>query len=92
MELYEKTLESRDIFNGRVLHIMVDKVELPNGHISEREVVGHPGGVCIAALNDNNELYFVRQHRYPYRVLHRLKTAFVSLKKRLVQSERTTDF
>ena len=37
MELYEKTLESRDIFNGRVLHIMVDKVELPNGHIAERE-------------------------------------------------------
>ena len=66
MEHYEKTLESRDIFNGRVLHVMVDKVELPNGHIAEREVVGHPGGVCIAALNDNNELYFVRQHRYPY--------------------------
>ena len=66
MELYEKTLESRDVFNGRVIHVTVDKIELPNGHTSEREVVGHPGGVCIAALNDDNELYFVRQYRYPY--------------------------
>lgn len=66
MELFEKTLNSKNIFNGRVIHVALDEIELPNGHTSSREVVGHPGGVCIAALNDKNELYFVRQYRYPY--------------------------
>lgn len=66
MELYEKTLNSKKIFDGRVIHITLDEIELPNGHRSSREVVGHPGGVCVAALNENNELYFVKQYRYPY--------------------------
>ena len=66
MELYEKTLSSKDIFKGRVIHVTLDEIELPNGHKSTREVVNHPGGVCIAALNDKDELYFVRQYRYPY--------------------------
>lgn len=66
MELYEKTLSSKEIFKGRVIHVTLDEIELPNGHKSTREVVNHPGGVCIAALNDKDELYFVRQYRYPY--------------------------
>ena len=66
MELFEKTLNSKDIFKGRVIHVTLDEIELPNGHKSTREVVNHPGGVCIAALNEKNELYFVRQFRYPY--------------------------
>ena len=66
MKLYEKTLEKKEIFNGRVIHVTEEIAELEDGSKALREVVGHPGGVCIAALNDNNELYFVRQHRYPY--------------------------
>ena len=31
-----------------------------------RNVVEHPGGVCVAALTEKNELLFVRQFRYPY--------------------------
>ncbi|MEE0266168.1 MAG: NUDIX hydrolase [Acutalibacteraceae bacterium] len=67
MELYEKTLSSTDIFKGKVIHVTLDEVELPDGRKSKREVVNHPGGVCVAALNDKNELYFVRQFRYPYK-------------------------
>ena len=44
----------------------VDDILLPNGNSSTREVVEHPGGVCIAAMTDKNELLFVRQFRYPY--------------------------
>lgn len=66
MEFFEKTLESKEIFDGRVINVTLDKIELQNGKYSTREVVNHPGGVCIAALNENNELYFVRQYRYPY--------------------------
>lgn len=67
MNLTEKTLDSKTVFSGRILQITVDSVELPNGHTSAREVVGHPGGVCIAPLDEENNLYFVRQYRYPYR-------------------------
>lgn len=66
MNLTEKTLDSKTVFDGRILKIMVDSIELPNGHTSTREVVGHPGGVCIAPLDEENNLYFVRQYRYPY--------------------------
>ena len=51
MELFEKTLDSKKIFDGRVLHIVLDEVELPDGKRSKREVVNHPGGVCVAALD-----------------------------------------
>ncbi len=67
MELTEKTVSSQKIFDGRVLHIVLDEVELPDGRHSNREVVNHPGGAAVAALDDENNLYFVRQYRYPYK-------------------------
>ena len=66
LNLFEKTL-SRDVrFQGRIINLRVDEALLPNGRIATREVVEHPGGVCIAALTDADELLFVRQFRYPY--------------------------
>lgn len=67
MNLTETTLSSKDIFNGRILHVIHDEVSLPDGSQALREVVRHPGGVCIAALDAHNNLYFVRQFRYPYK-------------------------
>lgn len=67
MELTEKTLSSKSVFDGRILHITLDEIELPNGKKSRREVVNHPGGVTVAALDDENNLLFVRQFRYPYK-------------------------
>ena len=64
---FEKTLDSKKIFDGRVLHIVLDEVELPDGKRSKREVVNHPGGVCVAALDEDNNLSFVKQFRYPYK-------------------------
>lgn len=66
MELTEKTLNSKVMFEGRILKMMVDDVELPDGTTSFREIVGHPGGVCVAPIDDDNNLYFVKQYRYPY--------------------------
>lgn len=66
MKLTEKKLNQEDIYNGKIIHVHVDTVELPNGNTAYREVVGHPGGVCVAALTEQNELLFVRQYRYPY--------------------------
>ena len=66
MELFEKTLESRTVFSGRVLHVRHDRVELPNGASSDREIVDHPGGVAILALDENNNVLVVRQFRYSF--------------------------
>ena len=66
MELTEKTLSSETIFDGRILHVRRDTVLLPNGHQSTREVVDHPGGVGILALDDQNRVLIVSQFRYPY--------------------------
>ena len=66
MELTEKTLSSETIFDGRILHVRRDTVLLPNGHQSTREVVDHPGGVGILALDDQGRALLVSQFRYPY--------------------------
>ena len=66
MNLTEKTLSASTVFQGKVLHLHVDTVELPNGHTSTREVVGHPGGVAVVALTEDRHVLLVRQYRYPY--------------------------
>ncbi|MCI9272917.1 MAG: NUDIX hydrolase [Clostridiales bacterium] len=66
MNLTEKTLGRQEIYNGKIIKVHVDTIELPDGGLAKREVVDHPGGVCIAALTEDNELLFVRQFRYPY--------------------------
>ena len=60
----ETQLESRTVFEGRVVTVTFDKVRLENGAESTREVVHHHGGACIAALTDEDEIYLVRQYRY----------------------------
>lgn len=66
MNLTEKTTASETIFEGKIITVKKDTVLLPNGGSAGREVVMHPGGVCIAALTDENEVLAVRQFRYPY--------------------------
>lgn len=66
MELTEKTLSSEKIFDGRILHVRRDTVLLPNGHESTREVVDHPGGVCVLALDGQQRVLVVSQYRYLY--------------------------
>lgn len=66
MNLEEKTLTQEYRFKGRIINLRTDTAELPNGAVSGREVVEHPGGVCVAPMTDDGELLFVRQFRYPY--------------------------
>ena len=67
MKLEEKTLAEQEIYQGRIIRVHVDDVELENGQPAKREVVDHPGGVSVAILTPDNELIFVRQFRYPYK-------------------------
>ena len=66
MELFEKTLRETTIYDGKIIRLHVDDIELPNGKNAIREIVEHSGGVCVAALSNRGTLQFVRQYRYPY--------------------------
>lgn len=66
MDFTEKPLKQDYIYKGKIVNLRVDDAELPDGTTALREVVEHPGGVCVAALTDTQELLFVKQFRYPY--------------------------
>lgn len=67
MDMTEKTLESREVYRGRILRVREDRVRLPNGKEGVREVVEHPGGVAILPLYRDGTVSIVRQFRYPFR-------------------------
>lgn len=67
MHLSEKTLDVKEIFNGKIINVTVETVELENGETAIREMVHHSGGVCVVPLTDDNEVIFVEQFRYPYK-------------------------
>ncbi|MBO5447715.1 MAG: NUDIX domain-containing protein [Ruminococcus sp.] len=62
----EKTLSSELIFEGKVVKLYKDEVELDNGYKAGREWIKHPGGVCVVALDEEENVYFVEQFRYPF--------------------------
>ncbi|MDR2590893.1 MAG: NUDIX hydrolase [Oscillospiraceae bacterium] len=65
MKFFEKQLESKTVYEGIIVNIRRDIVELSNGKKSEREIVEHPGGVGIVAITDEQKVLLVRQFRYP---------------------------
>ncbi|RNB81547.1 NUDIX hydrolase [Brevibacillus fluminis] len=63
--LFEKTISSQPIYDGRIIKVKVDEVVLPNGKTAKREIVNHQGAVAVMALTDDNKLLAVRQFRKP---------------------------
>lgn len=64
--LYEKTLKSTTIYEGKIIDVFVEDVELPNGgKTAKREIVRHPGAVAVIAKTEENKYVFVRQFRKP---------------------------
>ena len=68
MDLTERTIESKTMFQGRIITVLLDTAGLPDGGTAQREVVLHPGGVAVLALDEADNVALVRQYRYP---LHR---------------------
>ena len=66
MDFTEKPLKQDYLYRGKIVNLRVDNAELPDGTTALREVIEHPGGVCVAALTEKEELLFVEQFRYPY--------------------------
>ncbi len=60
----EVWLASRRVFSGRVVGLRVDRVRLPDGRETEREVVEHRGAAAVVPLTEEGEVLLVRQFRY----------------------------
>ncbi|SNX55386.1 NUDIX hydrolase [Thermoanaerobacterium sp. RBIITD] len=65
MNLTEVTKNSDKIFNGKIINLRIDNVVLPDGKTAKREIVEHPGGVSILAVNKNGKILMVKQYRKP---------------------------
>ncbi|WP_430534034.1 NUDIX hydrolase [Listeria rocourtiae] len=63
--LEEKTVKSEIIFDGKIIKVVVDDVILPNGAMSKREIVKHPGAVAVVAITPANKMVMVEQYRKP---------------------------
>lgn len=59
----EKTMKSDKVYEGKILNLRVDTVELPDKKYSKREIIEHPGGAAIIAITDDNSLVLVKQYR-----------------------------
>lgn len=66
MNLEEKEVSSKQLFNGRVVKLFVDEVELADHSHSVREYMKHSGGAAVLFVKDEKVL-LVRQYRYAYR-------------------------
>ncbi len=51
-------------FKGRVIEVNVERVELPNGSVADLEIIHHPGGAAVAAINARGEICLLRQFRH----------------------------
>lgn len=65
-DLKETQLSREEIFNGYIVHLVRDTVELPNGAKATREVALHNGAVCVVPVTDEGEIIMERQFRYPF--------------------------
>lgn len=64
-DLTEKQLSSRSVYQGTLLHVKEDQVELPDGNCSTREYILHPGAVVVIPILANGDVVMERQFRYP---------------------------
>ena len=60
----EKTVSSKCVFKGSFLDVREDKVIFPNGNVSTREWINHPGAVCCIPVLENGEICLIKQYRY----------------------------
>ena len=60
----ETTVSSRSVYRGRLLHVVEDRVRLPDGNPGRRETIRHPGAAAMVPFLDARTVVLVRQYRY----------------------------
>jgi ADP-ribose pyrophosphatase len=63
--LKETRVDGEIAYDGNFLKVSRDRVKLPDGKITQREFIRHPGAVVILALFDDGRVLLERQYRYP---------------------------
>lgn len=63
----EKTITNQVIYDGKIIRVEKDEIELEDGHRSTREVVYNSGGVSVLAFTKDCKVILVKQFRYPSR-------------------------
>ena len=54
----------REIYKGKIVHLVVERVTLPNGHTTTLEIVHHPGAAAVVPFLSPDEVLLVRQYRH----------------------------
>jgi len=75
--LTEVKTDSQEVFDGIILHLYKDTVELPNGKSATREVIRHVGAVGVIPMTDDGKVIIERYFRYP---LNRVVTEILACK------------
>ena len=65
MEFKEEMVSQETVYEGVIVNVRRDKARLMDGRITNREVVEHPGGVAVFAMDDQGRVALVRQYSYP---------------------------
>ena len=63
-ELWERLVSSETVFEGRLISVRVEEVELPGGGRARREIVVHPGAVAVVPLLPEGRVLMIRQYRH----------------------------
>lgn len=63
MNFEEKTISTENIYDGRIIKVRKEMIELPDGRIADRELIAHPGGVGVIAVDENRQVFMVDQYR-----------------------------
>jgi ADP-ribose pyrophosphatase len=58
-----RVLSSTKVYNGKIINLRVDEVELPDGRHTIREVIEHPGACVIVPVDEQGRVHLVRQYR-----------------------------
>ena len=59
-----ETESTQPIYQGRIFRVRQDQLRLPNGQTTLRDIVEHPGAVVLVPVDDDGNLWFVRQYRH----------------------------
>jgi ADP-ribose pyrophosphatase len=65
LDFTESMLSSKTVYHGNLLHVLEDRVRLPDGKTARREYIRHPGAAMMVPFLDPETVVLVRQYRYP---------------------------
>ncbi len=57
-------IETKNIYSGRIIDLSIVTTQLPNGHTVELEIIDHPGGAAVVAINSSHQVCLIKQYRY----------------------------